>query len=137
MPSTPHRAAGSLSDTAGLMVDVDASKPHKRLRLHGELDLATAPLLDSMLDHHAADSETLELDLSDLRFCDLVGLTTLERAQQRLRYRGCRLTVHGVHGQVRRLLTIDGLGSPLAVDDFRADGHASHDGSSRASYAVS
>ena len=116
MPSTPHSAAGSLSDTAGLMVDVLASEPHKRLRLHGELDLATAPLLVSILDQHAMGSETLALDLSDLSFCDLVGLTTLERAQQRLRRRGCRMTVQGIPGQLRRLLAVDGVNSTLAFN---------------------
>jgi anti-sigma B factor antagonist len=117
MSSTPLGAAESLSADAGLCVDIDTnvSLPHRRVRLHGELDLATAPLLASALDEHAAGCTQLDLDLSDLRFCDLVGLSTLEQAQQRLGQRGCRMRVDGVNGQVRRLLDIDGLRSPLSA----------------------
>ncbi len=114
MPSTPVSAAELLAPTAGLIVDVDASEPHKRLRLHGELDLATSPLLASTLDQHAVGCDALQLDLSGLRFCDLIGLSTLEQAQQRLRHGGCRMTVHGIPGQLRRLLAVDGLNSSLA-----------------------
>jgi anti-sigma B factor antagonist len=116
VPSTPPSAEAWLSPTAGLSIDLETTAPHKRLRLHGELDLATAALLASQLDRHAVGCETLQLDLSDLRFCDLVGLSTLEQAQQRLRQRGCWMTVHGIHGQLRRLLAVEGLRSPLAND---------------------
>ena len=127
MPSTPPGAAESPSTAAGLFVDVDSnvSLPRRRLRLRGELDLASVPLLTSTLDEQAAGCARLELDVSDLHFCDLVGLTALEQAQQRLRRRGCRLTLHGIPGQLRRLLDVDGLRSPLSTAITPAAANAS------------
>jgi anti-anti-sigma factor len=114
---TPPGAAESPSAATGLFVDVDTkvSRPRRRLRLHGELDLATVPLLASTLDQQAVGCTELEVDLSDVTFCDLIGLTALEQAQQRLFARGCSMTVKGIHGQLRRLLDLDGLRSPLSA----------------------
>ena len=120
MSSTPAAAAASpLADALLVEVDADVSLPRRRLRLHGELDLATAPLLASALDAQAAGCQQLELDLGGLVFCDLVGLTALEHAQQRLRDRGCQMTVYGIHGQLRRLLEIEGLRSALSAAPSR------------------
>jgi anti-anti-sigma factor len=117
MSSTPFPAGESTSTTDGLRVAIDpnASPPRRRVRVSGELDLATAPLLASTLDQQAAGCAHLELDLSGLVFCDLIGLTTLEQAQQRLRRRGCQLSIHHIHGQPRRLLDIDGLPTTLSA----------------------
>jgi anti-anti-sigma factor len=117
MSSIPFPAGESTSTTDGLRVAVDpnASPPRRRVRVSGELDLATAPLLASTLDLQAAGCARLELDLSGLVFCDVIGLATLEQAQQRLRRRGCQLSVHHIHGQPRRLLDIDGLPTTLSA----------------------
>jgi anti-anti-sigma factor len=117
MSSTPFPAGESTATTDGLQVDIDphASPPRRRVRVSGELDLATAPLLASTLDQQAAGCDQLELDLSGLVFCDLIGLATLEHAQQELRRRGCQLSLHHIHGQPRRLLDIDGLPTTLSA----------------------
>lgn len=101
----------------GLLIETDTDVPHQRraVRLRGELDLATAPQLLSSLDTQGVDCDQLEVDLSGLAFCDLIGLTALEHAQQRLGERGCQMTVHGIHGQFRRLLDVPGLRSPLST----------------------
>jgi anti-sigma B factor antagonist len=110
MPRSPSAANGMLVD-----IDTNMSPPHRRLRVHGELDLATASLLASTLDQQAVGCEQLELDLSGLAFCDLIGLTTLEQAQRRLRDRGCRMSVHGIHGPLQRLLEVEGLRTTLSM----------------------
>jgi anti-anti-sigma factor len=117
MSSTPSPAGESTSTTNGLWVDTDpnAPPPRRRLRISGELDLATASLLASTLDQQATGCAQLELDLSGLVFCDLIGLATLERAQQRLLRRGCQLSIHRIKGQPRRLLNIDGLPTTLSA----------------------
>jgi anti-sigma B factor antagonist len=110
MPSSPSAANGVLVD-----IDTNTSPPHRRLRVHGELDLATASLLAATLEQQAEGCEQLELDLRGLAFCDVIGLTTLEQAQRRLRDRGCRMTVHGIHGPLQRLLEVEGLRSTLST----------------------
>ena len=67
-----------------------------RLVLHvsGEIDLATAPVLDASLaaalDGGAQD---VWLDLTDVDFVDVIGVHTLLEIQQMLRVAGRRLAV--------------------------------------------
>lgn len=90
----------------GLLIEVDWSSAGPRLvRIRGELDLATAPLLAGALDRSAQGHGEVEADLSDLTFCDVVGLTAIEQAHQRLAARGCRLILHGI-APLRLLLSV-------------------------------
>jgi anti-anti-sigma factor len=56
------------------------------LALHGELDLASAPLLErELLDAESSSPGRIVVDLSALEFMDSTGLHVLLRAHQRAR----------------------------------------------------
>ena len=56
------------------------------LRLKGEVDLATAPILETRLDQANGEvNGPLILDLGEMTFIDCTGLSVLARAQNRLR----------------------------------------------------
>jgi anti-anti-sigma factor len=77
------------------------------LKLIGELDLGTAPMLEDRLRQLRNDSVSVRLDLSDLRFMDSTGLHVLIRAVQDSRADGWHLEVDpDVSPPVRRLLQL-------------------------------
>ena len=71
------------------------------IRVQGEVDFASAPLL------HAAfarvDGDAVEVDLSDMTFCDAAGLRALEQAHARL---GARMRVTGAGPLLCRLADV-------------------------------
>jgi len=95
----------------GLLVEVEdlRASTRRRLRVSGELDLATVRLFQCAIDRAADDSREVEVDLSGVAFCDVIGATAIERAQQQLQDRGRHLILHGVDGPLRLLLAVEGL----------------------------
>lgn len=123
MPTT-HPPRPAQGGAGRLVVSTDGTLPPRRgvLRVAGELDLATAPLLARELDLAGAGRTDLVLDLSALAFCDVVGLTSVEQAARRLRDRGCRLSVQGGQDALHLLMRVPGLF--LAVPAAGPDGVA-------------
>lgn len=81
-----------------------------RLRLAGELDLATAPEAERVLEE-AIDGGPVpvELDLSGLTFVDSTGLRLIVQTHQRCVARGCALSlVPGPRG-VQRVFDVAGV----------------------------
>jgi anti-sigma B factor antagonist len=81
-------------------VDVEISTPDTAaavtVTLEGDVDVATAPALQRRLDTVLSEGvEDLVVDVSDVPFIDVAGLTVLLRVQYRLSLRGGRLTVLG------------------------------------------
>ncbi|MGZ4639735.1 MAG: STAS domain-containing protein [Actinomycetes bacterium] len=99
-------AGESASLTAAVQADADAI----RVRLTGELDLATAEQLPDLVRRLDGNgSHDVVLDLSDLTFCDACGLRALLRAHRAVRAGGGRLTLIGVPPLTRHLLAVTGL----------------------------
>jgi anti-anti-sigma factor len=81
---------------------IDASDDAVAMRVRGEIDLASASLLDAAFG--GLDGQgTIELDVSEMTFCDGTGLRVLEEAHQRF---GSRLRVTGATPMLRRLADI-------------------------------
>jgi anti-anti-sigma factor len=89
------------------------------LRLQGEVDLATAPLLDDELARaRATDAETIVIDLRHVSFLDSSGLQVLIRhACSRDRPKRVQLTKGSP--QVQRMFEITGV---LEYLPFASDG---------------
>jgi anti-anti-sigma factor len=113
--TSPRGLSGAPAAAEGLLVEVEelCAPTRRLLRVTGELDLATVGLLLCAIDRAAADGQQVELDLSGVSFCDVVGATALEQAQQQLQACGCQLTLHGVDRPLHLLLAVDGLFSSL------------------------
>src|SRR4051812_23091440 len=86
--------------------------PTTVITLSGDLDPATAPLLQEAIDAAAADDsvERVVLDLSGLAFLDSSGLRVFVTAREALDARGARLALRHPTSNTRRLLDITGLG---------------------------
>jgi anti-anti-sigma factor len=76
--------------------------------ISGELDLATAPLVDVAIGQTAARGGSILVDVSDLTFADSSGIGAIVRSAQALTP-GC-LVLHGVREQVARAIDVMGIG---------------------------
>jgi anti-anti-sigma factor len=96
-----------------------------RLALAGELDLASARLLEQALttvrDHHV---DVLELDLAGVSFIDETGLQTMLLTRSLCAAEGRAFRVLRASSQVRHALELSG-----AIDELRGDEPGTADGS--------
>lgn len=100
-----------------LTVRAGGGDPIATVALSGELDLATAMLLEGQVDRLLTDQRNqIMVDLSDLTFCDSVGLNALVRMHGRCRAEGGWLQLRCPRGQVADVLAIVGLGH-LAAEE--------------------
>jgi len=84
------------------------------LALHGELDLAGAPLLALEIERaEGRPQQILVLDMEDLEFVDSAGLRVILAAHERARERGGGLALTPGQPQVQRLLSIAGVSGHL------------------------
>ena len=77
----------------------------------GELDLATAPALESALARafESADSERVVLDLRELEFIDSSGLRTLLTARRQAELASAQFSLIAGHRGLERTLEIAGV----------------------------
>ena len=123
-PTSPGVGSSGTPEAAErLLVQIENREaPTRRLlRVTGELDLATVGLLRSAITRAAADRRHIELDLAGVTFCDVVGATAIEQAQQQLQTDGCQLALRGIDRPLHLLLAVDGLFTTLQ-QSTRADG---------------
>lgn len=85
-----------------------------RLKVLGELDIATAPELQDRLVHLRDERVPASLDLSELTFMDSTGLSLLILAVQEAASDGWRLNVlPDLPDQVRQLFDITSTGEMI------------------------
>jgi anti-sigma B factor antagonist len=86
------------------------------LRLAGELDAASAPLLGACLEYHRdMGRQFVRADLSGLSFVDTPGLEVLTEAHQSFADRHGTLILTGLSARTRRLVHIVGLDTLLLI----------------------
>ena len=86
------------------------------LRLFGELDLASSPVLEEELEK-VSGHQLIVIDLRELEFIDSTGLSVLVKAHQRAKDQGRELGLVKGEGQVQRLLGLTGLADRLKIAD--------------------
>jgi anti-anti-sigma factor len=79
-----------------------------RLSLHGDLDASAIDALAAEVKTALAQSNDLEIDLSDVRFIDVAGLGVFYRAAVRLAERGGSVTLVQPPAPVPRMLELLG-----------------------------
>lgn len=82
------------------------------VELAGELDIAGADYVRELIC--AIVGSTVVVDLRELQFMDVTGLTALLEARTQLTAGGHRLAVRGAHGLVRRVFHLTGFDAVLA-----------------------
>lgn len=83
------------------------------VRPQGELDIATAPMLDEILRGLAGRGANAVLDLTDLSFIDSTGIKTILTAYAASRRDGYGLTMLPGPPQVMRVLQLSGIADRL------------------------
>lgn len=100
----------------GFGVQVRSKAQRSWVSLRGELDLASAPHLQQVLDQLCRDGyQEIVLDLSGLEFLGATGLTVFHGVDDHVRAAGGRLVLHRPRWLARRALTITGLDSVLTI----------------------
>jgi anti-sigma B factor antagonist len=99
-----------------LLIDVRHEKDRVVIALRGELDLASAPLLQSEIESsEIVTAKMVVLDLGELKFIDSTGLRVLLSAHECSRERGQEFAVTQGSPQVQRLLSITGVGGHFRI----------------------
>jgi anti-sigma B factor antagonist len=96
-------------DAAFGIVEEDGPSGERVVRVHGELDIATAADLERTLVRPRKPGERVILDLAGLRFMDSTGLRVLMRARSEAKTGRWELFVRNVPANVQRLFTISGV----------------------------
>jgi anti-sigma B factor antagonist len=81
----------------------------RALRLQGELDMSTVPLLEPALAEAVASGGPLVIDMSALRFMDSTGIHAFITAAEELAKRGWCIYLHVDDGAVKKVLGVTGL----------------------------
>jgi anti-sigma B factor antagonist len=98
-------------------VDVTTDPTGATVKVEGDLDLASAPLvMDRTLPVLDPAGGELTLDLTGVGFCDSSGITALIKLRQRCDESGWRLRTVNLQPSVRRIVVdFGGLGDYLNV----------------------
>ena len=93
-----------------LSVSVEADGDAVKLAARGEMDLATADIVDrELVKAEASDARRIILDLSGVEFIDSSGLKVLVYAARRSNSDSNRLAVVPGTGQVAKMLKLTGI----------------------------
>ncbi len=85
------------------------------LTVNGEVDLATAPVLDAAIADAWTPPQPLIIDATELPFMDSTGLGVLVKAALRARDEGGQIAMAAVGSRVHKVLAITGLDQHLAI----------------------
>jgi anti-sigma B factor antagonist len=97
-----------------LTIEVRPEADRLIVRLEGELDMASTPLLESAVEGAELDARAMVvLDLQALEFMDSTGLRILLSLRERAIERGQEFAVTPGTPQVQRLLSLTGVASHL------------------------
>ena len=88
---------------------------------HGEIDLYTAPRLQSELTAviaGAAAAPRVVVDMSGVDFCASTGMNVLRACLRQARERGGELELAAPHPAVRKILAVTGLDAVFTLADL-------------------
>jgi anti-anti-sigma factor len=101
-----------------LELNTDEGEASVRVALSGELDIASAPVLEEALGRIESEQPAVLLvDLRELDFMDSTGLRTLVSANQRARAQGRRLAIVRGPEQVDRIFSVTRLDERFEIVD--------------------
>jgi anti-sigma B factor antagonist len=101
-------------DTERLRIQVWPTAGGHVVELVGEIDVATAPDLQTALD--AVPDGDVHLDVTAVPFLDSSGLHVLDRLRRDRDQRGGRVILHGARPPVLRVFAVTGLDELFELD---------------------
>ncbi len=103
-----------MSSGTTLSVRTEKTPDGHVLVLSGELDLASAGVLDTAIAELCTDgADRILLEMSALSFMDSTGLRSVLVGRELCEVNGCELLIGEVSTQVARLLDVSGVGEKL------------------------
>lgn len=103
---------------SNLLIDVSRDEERVVLRLDGELDLASVPLLESEVENAMVeDPATVVLDLRGLEFIDSTGLRAILSLDKRCTESGQAFALVRGSQQVQRLMNMTRVDEHLKIID--------------------
>lgn len=97
-------------DNPSFEVSVDLKNDHPVVRIRGELDFGTAPVLNNMLDQVIEDDvKCLTLDMTEVTFLDSEGVKILLKAFKQISEQNGRMSVRGCNPFIMNVFEILGL----------------------------
>jgi anti-sigma B factor antagonist len=102
-----------------LRVSSRSQGDHTIVTLAGEIDLYTAPRLQSELfaTMRSADPALVVVDMSGVEFCDSTGMNVLLAAHRQASERGGDLSLAAPRAPVRKILEVTGLATVFTIHD--------------------
>lgn len=100
--------------TANLKIEESTHDGYDVIDVTGEIDLATAPELESTLAEHVGPNKTI-VDLSSVSFIDSTGLRVLLTIHEAAETAGGQLVLISAEGPVTRLFAITGVRDLLHI----------------------
>ena len=106
-------------DPGGFSISVSDVDRRAVIVVRGELDLATAPDLDEVVNERLDAGQEVVLDLRELDFMDSSGLRVLVAAHTRAMDGGppFRIVRPRANGEVAKIMTIAGIDQELKLID--------------------
>ncbi len=113
----PLSAAPEPADVAPFRCDATFADDHARLVVRGELDLATAPVLEAeVLAALARPLNRLVMDFAGVTFLDSSGVAALIVSRAAAVQRGVTFVLESVTYPCRRALDLSGLSELFDID---------------------
>ena len=113
-PKTVRRVGWAVPVEPALRCWVDMDTTRSTVRLTGELDAETAPLLEAVVEGQIQQGHVdIQLDVAGLAFCGVRGLDAMVTARRRLREAGGELTVLHPSPFLQRIAQLCGVGALL------------------------
>jgi anti-sigma B factor antagonist len=110
------RGVDELPETDQLIIDRRPADNGWVLGLRGELDLATAPMLNEEVGElERVGFDRLVLDLRELSFMDCAGIRVIVAADRRSHYTGAEVEILCGPGQIKRVFGLTGLDQELRI----------------------
>lgn len=100
----------------------DPDGARRRITVHGELDVESAPALRTAIEDVLVDGLLLVVDLGEVEFIDSSALRVIVHAANELSDRGGRLVVDGLSPAARRIFEVTGL-----LERLKGEGEAPGD----------
>ena len=120
-PSATHDVPSALH-RYGFCVAPDRREGTVVLRLYGELDLATAPMLrETLSSAMEARPSMVALDLSDLTFVDSTGIHAFVTCSRRAAELSCGFVLCFPRPTVLKTLRLTGVDQLIPIDTGHAD----------------
>ena len=97
-----------------LLITAEGDGEDLRVSLSGELDLASAGELDTVVAELCADgAKRIVLERANLAFMDSTGLRSVLVGAELCEVNGCELLIGSTSRQVERLFQVSGVGEQL------------------------